>query len=415
MFGKILIVLLMLTSLIPSMSLGGSNVRYLPAFNVLLMIAVYAIFCLKDRENREHLWAYYKGNKYILIVVALYIVTIWISSYKTGIKENIAMISGLSVVLFIMHFIFPVFIKTREDFIFIPKSLFVIGLLNAIFAAEFLVLYKKFNINYGIADVMDLSDKVNVLPSLKMPRLLGIFSNPNSLGILMAISLPAGLMLVMEAKKLTSKLMFVLCLLVLFFVLISSFSRASILSMLFIGVLFCALYFKAMLNIIKTLLLLLTLTVNFLILNGIELSFLKKLFASSTSNMRVDLWNKGIEMSRNNPFYGYGPSKVTELLGGYAAHNTFIEIATGSGVIALLLYSCYLILILLKIRHEADVNLAKYALLLVAVFSVLQLFETLIFGGMSIGNFYFLVGIISYLSVTSSAYPKLGYIRNSQV
>lgn len=556
MFGKILIVLLMLTSLIPSMSLGGSNVRYLPAFNVLLMIAVYALFCLKDRENREHLWAYYKGNKYILIVVVLYIITIWVSSLitpsvrvsaplirtsapgtpqtfsvkydvakgpvnrsevyflvnytpigdnaidlryvqrtntfslltpkgwvgcspgaaisltssqgtlncanttvtfsgnnltinwnitpnaefasttaknlyaaqntgaaslvwnnignwtidNTGLKESMALLTGISAVLFIMHFLFPLLVKTREDFIFVIKALFVIGLLNAIFAAEFFLQHKLFNSNYGIFDIVDFFGKFNMLPTLKVPRLMGVFLNSNSLGILMSITMPAGLMLIMESNKLPSKLMFALYVLGLVFALISSFSRASILASIITFIVFLALRRKVIFDTFRVVMAALVVLLITLIFTGAKLDVLQALWI--TSPERIYIWGKAIDAIHTTMLSGIGASNIASFLLNplvgvpQAAHNTYIEIALGFGVIALFLYSVYLIITIQRIKWHEDRNLSIYAMLVFSNFSVLQLFETLQFGGLSIANFYFLASVVSYLSVTALTFSK---------
>lgn len=399
MFGKILIVLLMLTSLVPSMSLGGSNVRYLPAFNVLLMIAAYALFCLKDRENREHLWVYYKGNKYILIVVVLYIITIWVSSYKTGMKESIAMISGISVVLVVMHFLFPVLVKKRKDFLVIPAALFSIGMLNALFALEFLISSKVRGSFYGIYRVLDLSDKFAMMHGFKITVLQGVFSNPNSLGMLIALAVPACLFLILEAKRLSSRIMLISCLLFFLFVVFSSFSRASILASAIMVLLFPAVRVKLFFNIARIFLITLSSAMALLIIAGTNLDLLSAL--KITSAGRVAYWNKSIESIQLHMKYGIGSANIVPLL-SESAHNTFIEIALGFGIPALIFYALYMILAVLKAGVSKERNLSIYTILTVAGFSVLHLFETLQYGGLSIANFYFLIVLVSYLSVTSS-------------
>ena len=99
MFGKILIVSILLTSLIPSIFLGGSNLRYLPAFSTLFLFALYSLFCIRNGENRNYLKNYFYENKYILLLVTLYILVICFSSFNVvEINKNLMLVSGISIV-----------------------------------------------------------------------------------------------------------------------------------------------------------------------------------------------------------------------------------------------------------------------------------------------------------------------------
>jgi hypothetical protein len=139
--------------------------------------------------------------------------------------------------------------------------------------------------------------------------------------------------------------------------------------------------------------------ITFLIISGVKFSSsgtLKIIFGD-----RVDLWNRSVEAIQDNMAYGIGLSNIVKLL-SHASHNTYIEIALGFGISALIFYSLYLIVSILKVKLQKDRNLSIYTLLTFSSFSVLQMFETLQFGGLSIANFYFLIVLVSYLSISSS-------------
>lgn len=406
MLHKALIISLLITPLIPSIFLNQSSLRYFPIFLALFASGVYAMVSLKDRKNLAHLKTYYQNNKYILIAVLLFVLTVWSSSFKAGIKENLVMVAGMSLVLIIIHFLFPILIQKREDFALIPKTLFFIGLLNSIVAISLLLLNKYANIYYGIYRTTGAFpfSKFAIFQELKVTVLKGIFSNPNSLGILIAFVFPAALFLIKETKSRKSMLLLTICALLLIFTLLSSFSRTSILSttvVLFFFFLF--LLRKTFLNIARILMVLIILSINFIIVTGIDLSPLKKLII--TSPHRIDLWNKAIQMIHNNIFSGIGASNTVNFF-FISSHNTFIEIALGTGIGAMITYSLYLILLVIKIKPNNSSSLSAYTLLSFLSFSILQVFETLLFGGLSIANFYFIVVLVSYLSMTSSNYYR---------
>lgn len=399
----------MLTSLIPSMALGGSNVRYLPAFNVLLMIALYALFCLKERENREHLWFYYKNNKYVLIAVILYIITIWISSYKTGAQEDLVMTAGISVVLLVLHFLMPVFIKTKHDFAFVVKAFLAIGLLMAIFTIALFILYKAKQVTYGISELSDtqnLSRKFSFLPDFEMQAVRGIFLNPNSLGIFMAIVFPSALFLFMENKKWIYKFMLILTMALFIGSLLGSFSRASIAAVVVSLLLFVAVRWSVIFNTVRIFFIGCVVVISSIIIAGIKIDIPDNVAKLSAN--RIALWNTAIEAIHDNMVSGIGVSNIIKFLPRQqSSHNTYIEIALGFGIGALIAYSLYLIIIVTKMRVNRDRPFTIYTLLTFSSFFVLQTVETLQFGGLSIANFYFLIVLVSYLSVTSVTRQRL--------
>jgi len=400
MLQKILIVSLLVTSLIPSMFLNGSNFRYLPAFTVLFISGIYALFNLKKSKNLNHLKIYYQNNKYILVMVFMYLVVIWVSSFKTGIKENLVLISGMTFVLIAMHFLFPVFIKKKEDVLFIAHTLLFIGLFNCIITILLFLLKQAINTRYGIYGIQSIASKFGIFPEFNIEVLRGIFSNPNSLGILSASILPAILFSFAEAKSPRSRFFLILFFLLNNIVLLSSFSRASVLSAIVVLLFFSCSYVNRIFFHLSKIFILFTIVLfNFIIILGCDISYLKNLKITSVG--RVSLWNKAIEIIHNNLIHGIGFSKTAIALKGLTSHNTFIEISLGSGVVAMILYSFYLILLLPKInlKDKDTVNLSHFTLLSILGFSVMQLFETLLFGGLSIANFYFLITIIAYLSL----------------
>jgi O-antigen ligase len=401
MAQKILIVLLLITSLIPSMFLGGGSLRYMPVFVALFLTVLYCLYCLKKKGNRDHLITYTDRNASLLIIVVLYIVMIWISALTMD-KGTVAFVAGISFVLLVMHIFFPLLVNKREDVIFIAHTLLCICLFNCIIAAVFFILDQTMNTQYGVYKIQWLSAKLRFLPKIKISVLKGIFSNPNSLGMLITAVLPALLYLIKEDKRFSRSVLVPIGLLFAF-TLFHTFSRSSILAVSFVLTSFLVLIFaKRFMIILKMLTLPIILAFPFLILFGINVSFMQNDIMMSK---RIPLWNHAIETIRDNMFFGIGILNTEKIL-SRSSHNTFVETALGFGSLAMILYSAYLLAFLLKMRSDKDPALSQYALLTFLSFSILQIFETLLFGGMSIANFYFLIVIVSYLSVTSSQ-PRL--------
>lgn len=73
------------------------------------------------------------------------------------------------------------------------------------------------------------------------------------------------------------------------------------------------------------------------------------------------------------------------------------------GLPAMMLYCAFFILLTTKIGRSSDGSLSAFMMLTLLSFYILQFFETQLFGGMSIANFYFLILAISYLSISSWA------------
>jgi hypothetical protein len=69
----------------------------------------------------------------------------------------------------------------------------------------------------------------------------------------------------------------------------------------------------------------------------------------------------------------------------------------------MMLYCAFFILLTTIIGRSSDGSLSAFMMLTLLSFYILQFFETQLFGGMSIANFYFLISAISYLSISSWA------------
>ncbi len=337
-------------------------------------------------------------------MVFMYLVAIWISSFKAGIKENLVLISGITFVLVVMHLLFPIIIQTRKDFLFVIKTIFLIGIVNSVIAI-LLLLLSIYNISdYGIhASGAPISQKFKVFTNDTIIILRGIYANPNSLGVLLAFIFPAILFLIQETKLLRSKFLLAAGALLVGVTIFCTFSRASILSTIVVSLFFLLFYVnKDILKLAKTIMVSIILLFHSIIVFGVSLDFLRN--QKFMYNIRVDWWANAIDIIQNNMLFGIGASNTVKIRPGksFSCHNTFIEIALSFGVLALLLYSLYLILYILKTKKDGDPNLYFYIILSLLSFSILQIFETLQFGGMSIANFYLLVNIIAFLSVKQS-------------
>ena len=399
---KVLIVLLSVASLTPSMFLGEGAIRYVPPFAVLFLLALYGGLSLRKAEYRVHFRAFTSKHTLLLCLVGLYLIAIW-SVSLSRLPADLTVVAGITIVLVICHLFLPLLVRTRQEFVFVARTVFFTCLIACLAALVFLAINRLTGASYGIYKVKWLTAKLRFLPKIKITVIRGIFSNPNSFAMLIAMGLPSLMFLIREEERPLYRLLLGGAGLLCFITLLQTFSRTALLSA--VVALFMSLLFltgRHLLAVAKALVAFLLLGFPVVIIFGIDMDFMK---VKMVPTDRIALWSNATELIRQHPLTGLGIQAVQETL-TKSAHNTFIETAAAFGLIAMGIYTAYLIVFLVKLQPGEDRAAMLYALLTLAAFSILQCFETLIFGGMSISNFYTLIITLSYLSAGVSAEPS---------
>ena len=88
-------------------------------------------------------------------------------------------------------------------------------------------------------------------------------------------------------------------------------------------------------------------------------------------SLRLSIWSHGIDAFSDSPLVGHGPGAFSGVLGpyrGYEAHNTFIDLATNTGLLGLVLYIALIGGLLIRLFKERQIYLFA-ALASITVFS----------------------------------------------
>ena len=400
--NRLLMSLLLITSLCPSIVLHGSILRYGPPLAVLFIAAIFVALDLRDSRQRPLLTSFMRANRLLLAVASLYMVAISVSALVVGTARDAVYILGSILTVCTLHVYVPLAVREKRDFIFLMKLLFIIGVSNASVALALVALKWFYGCGLGVFPVGQFgSNKLSVLEQMHIPYVMkGLFWHPNFLGILLAFALPSGLYLARQAQALSHRLLYEAGLAVSFIAMAGAFAFISLVPACAALALFPVISKCRISGILRLFVVLSVLAVNFVVFAGVDLTFLKVLPGVPIG--RVDRWNTAIPLIHEHAFWGVGLSNAARYLpGGLSAHNTFIDTALGNGLPAMILYSALFILLTGKTGLSGDRNLSAFMILTLLIFSFLQFFETQLFGGMSIANFYFLVTAISYLSISS--------------
>jgi O-antigen ligase len=400
---RLLMSLLFITSLFPSIILHDSILRYGPPFTVLFIVAIVAVLDLRDSRQRDHLTSFMLANKLHVAVVGLYITVITVSALIVGTLRDAPYVLGSILTISVFHIYLPLAVREERDFFFLMKLLFIVGTSNAAAALVLLVLKWFYGYGLGVFPVGQFgTNKLTVLEQMHIPYVMkGLFWHPNFLGILLSFMLPSGLFLAHRARALSHRLLYAAGSVMSCITIAGAFAFISLLPTFLTLTLFPVITKRRITALLSLFVVLSVLAVNVVVLGGIDLTLLKSLPVTSIG--RVDRWNTAIPLIRGHAFFGVGPSNAAGYLpNGLSAHNTFIDIALGNGLPAMMLYSAFFILLTIKTGRSGVRSLSAFMMLTLLSFFLLQFFETQLFGGMSIANFYFLIVAVSYLSISSS-------------
>jgi hypothetical protein len=410
--GLFLIFLLFVISLFPTI-FQNKVWGYGPPFAMLFITALFTLFELRDNTYRLALKSYAQDNRVPVVILLLYLVTTSISACIIGSFSNSAYAVGSAITIGALILFISAQVREEESYIFLIKLLFLIAAVNSVIALMLLLLKWSLGISLGIFPIDLFGDrKLVILQALNVPYVLkGLFWQPNALGILLAFAFPAGLFLAHEAKDLRSKALYIAGLSLFMITMACAFAFISFVPVFVVLALFPIIRNQWVFNLVRVFIMAIVLAVDAIVLTGSDLTFLKSL--PITSPIRVDLWNTAIAVIHNHLFFGVGASYTSHYLPlQLSAHNTFLEIGLGNGIFSLGLYSLFLLTLTWRIRLSVRAHLSAYMLLTFLTFFILQMFETLVLGGLSIGNFYFLAMTLAYLSLSVRKTVKGGELQN---
>ncbi len=371
----------------------------MPPFIVLSFYGLYALARLRLADQRTRFRQHLQTHPMILAAVCLYVLALFISALHSGNQDDLILAAAAGMVLAVAHLLLPISIENRRDLVVLLRIVVGTATFCSTTALGALVVTLLTGHEVMIYPARLLYDKAHILGRMGILFVArGIFSHPNYLGMLANLALPGALFLGGEARTKAGKSLVAVCMVLCLAGVAASASFVVLPSLLLVLLFYHTASRKAVFRGLRLLVILLIVVPNVIILTRADLSLLSA--SPVTSPGRIFLWNSSIRVIGEHMLLGVGPVQAAKsLTGGYAAHNTFLDIALAAGIPAMMLYSCYLLLILKKLAFKNDAPLSVFALLTVLSFSVMQLFETLIFGGMSVANFFFLVIVVSCLAV----------------
>jgi len=166
---------------------------------------------------------------------------------------------------------------------------------------------------------------------------IGIFNDPNDLGLVMVMALPMAIYLFLEAKNKIWKYIWVSSVSLILYGIYLTESRGSLLSVLAIG----AVYLSKRIGIMKTAMIGLVASPMAVLLSG-RMTEIDPTEASAAG--RVEAWYEGIQMFISYPLFGVGPNQFVEH-NVLTAHNSFYLVLAELGFVG---YTFWLTLLLIS-------------------------------------------------------------------
>jgi hypothetical protein len=313
----------------------------------------------------------------------LYLLVVWISTLRTGLAGQTTQAAVASVLLFLLFVVFPILTDRRAAVLYSVKAFVVSGMATIIVTWGMLAARLAAGLPWGVASADSLQmEKKAIVDALSAPFILrGPFLHPNTLGLVCA-GLIAGL-----------------------FILRADEQRPHVRQGLGACLALCVLTLAASVSVIAAFPALLAaagmtvfagsrawdrglraaavagiLFFNFAVAAGLNLDYLDRLPIHSST--RVELWDRAIEIAREQPIWGLGRGGVEGRLPyGMSAHNTIIETALERGLPAMAFSSLVFILLLLRLPPARD-PLSRGILHLVLAAVFLSAFEVLPLGSL---------------------------------
>lgn len=359
-FYFILIVGYIFTAYIAKPPLLPEIIMQIFLYTLAVYGVIYILLNIKD----------YKINSYIKWYFLLLI--IFIISYFYAIDSSAALSSiELMVKILLLAIAFASYIESYEDFFVLLKAFAFSG------AILICVLFFTNNLEEG-----------------RLGREL--FGNPNSFALYMMLSAICSLFLFIYYKN-TKRIFYILCsFLILIALILSGGRKFFIIPFIFLYFYFFAKYIQT--NISKVikytfifaialiLTLILIFKVQFLYNNiGYRFEGLLNMFfnvneADTSSLIRLDMINKGIEYFKQKPFFGYGLDNYKILYGAdngtvVYSHNNYIEMLVNLGIVGFVIYYGFIIILLKKLfaLKNDKYNLRNFFIAIILSFLVFDI------------------------------------------
>ncbi len=401
--------------------------------SILVFPAIsYFVYICKKNVKKFIAKIFEWPNQLIVLYLIWALVTL---NYSIDKQTSFFYIVGGSVV-FISGFVIVKDLFNKDWYSKILYSILVVGLLSALYTLVLLIVQI---INPNIVSTftivnISLTDRFTLF---NVPFLISYFKHPNTLGIILFLSLAASLSLLLVEKEKKYKQFLTISACTLLFTILFTFSRASMLA----GLIFTSLIFipalkrKQFLIPISALILLLAFSifavnrVGFRISSGNPRPFVKQVFLPDDSGLeayeelaeeedlfvpkkvskrdlsgRNVIWNSSLEYIKDNPEFGAGfgnspkaiKSGIPEIFSrfrGVTPHNTYLRTTVESGFVGLALYLALLIsLLALFLKKWRKITVVEWTLVsLIVAILVYQVFETNFLLGTGFRSFYLLV------------------------
>ncbi len=325
-------------------------------------------------------------SNFLNIIFLGYFGILFLMDYKKRVHVNDIIIV---YALFTLYCILSLFwsINHQSSFITIKTLIFMVINLIAIYS-----VIKEYNLSSALATGVILGSFINYLLAFNLIdlgiethlnyRFFGTMANPNALGFLMVISLAISIYYLQKSISLGYKIIHILNLFLALYTIFLTVSRTA----LVMGVFLFVVYILSTLNDIKRffwmlgglfvagVIFVLSVDIKAVIAQFENVVYrIINIFATlsgqgaekSTEERKIYIQN-ALEMFSNHPFFGMGIDTFRYFFGGYA-HNNFVELLQGVGLVGFMLYYSIHILLYLKIKKVQDfaLRLNFYAFLVI--------------------------------------------------
>ncbi|OGL44483.1 MAG: hypothetical protein A2W05_00020 [Candidatus Schekmanbacteria bacterium RBG_16_38_10] len=315
-------------------SIGPADITLFEPF-FLLAFLCWIFMCL--RENKLEFYSSSTDIAIFLLFSWILFSLFWTPSISRGIYQIIKMIPGLTIYYLHIHMI-----KDKKDFNLLLSAWIIMAVIFTLIGFYETVIY---GINAASNIVVEEGTFTHLTESV---RASALFTSPDTLGFILSLSIVIALLKFVSAQSLKWKVFLGVFLPFMFFVLVSTFSRKSILGLL-VALVYLSwqnrkIFFSFLgTSIIGLLLLTLLTSGGFweVLLNRLESFFLAPEVAIST---RWINWGIALNIFLKSPIIGNGIGSyfiITEALGFkfIATHNLFLYILSELGLIGLILLS----------------------------------------------------------------------------
>lgn len=356
-----LMLFLLLTIFLLSMfndSIIGTNFFYYLKWIILFIFVLFEFLIVKFNK----LTFKFDGIDYKFFIILFSIFALFFSFFSINIKISLFKSITFILLIFFSLIIIPEFTKDYKNKLYLLKILkFILSTMIIINTIVFIISphwsYKTFIV-----------------------RFQGIFSNPNTLGMFLFVSLPVFVYFFLSSNKKLEKIVNFTFILLIFMLAIFTFSRAALLGML-IFMMVILFYLK------KRLFKIIFLTSIVLLVVLFNSPTLMELFRLSEDpfTYRDRIWQIGLENFSESKIIGKGYGTTQQIMSnkfilkkydvseyhlGKHFHNIYVEILCETGLIGLLLFVIFLISTSCKFIKKIKTSKNEEQIFAISVYSL---------------------------------------------